>query len=45
MDRLEAIIKDLQKFVAEREWKQFHDPKNLAMAVASEAGRSVADPT
>ncbi|MFM1805427.1 MAG: hypothetical protein RL136_2306 [Planctomycetota bacterium] len=25
-------------FVAEREWQQFHDPKNLSMAVAVEAG-------
>jgi NTP pyrophosphatase (non-canonical NTP hydrolase) len=43
MDRLEALIKELQKFVAEREWKQFHDPKNLAMAVASEAGELLAE--
>lgn len=28
----------IRKFVAEREWEPFHDPKNLAMAVASEAG-------
>jgi len=26
------------RFAAEREWQQFHDPKNLAMAVAVEAG-------
>ena len=25
-------------FAAERDWQQFHDPKNLAMAVAVEAG-------
>ena len=25
-------------FVAEREWEQFHSPKNLAMALAGEAG-------
>jgi NTP pyrophosphatase (non-canonical NTP hydrolase) len=25
-------------FTAERDWQQFHDPKNLAMAVAVEAG-------
>ena len=35
-------IKRLQqailRFAAEREWQQFHDPKNLAMAVAVEAG-------
>jgi NTP pyrophosphatase (non-canonical NTP hydrolase) len=43
MDRLEALTKDLRKFVAEREWGQFHDPKNLAMAVASEAGELLAE--
>ena len=35
-------IKDFQKefraFVAEREWDQFHTPKNLAMALAGEVG-------
>jgi len=25
-------------FVAERDWEQFHSPKNLAMALAGEAG-------
>jgi NTP pyrophosphatase (non-canonical NTP hydrolase) len=43
MDRFDAVIEDLRKFVAEREWKQFHDPKNLAMAVASEAGELLAE--
>lgn len=39
-DRLE--LKELEDavkmFAAEREWGQFHDPKNLAMALASETG-------
>ena len=43
MDRLEALTKDLREFVAEREWSQFHDPKNLAMAVASEAGELLSE--
>jgi NTP pyrophosphatase (non-canonical NTP hydrolase) len=43
MDRLQTVIKDLRKFVAEREWSQFHDPKNLAMAVSSEAGELLAE--
>jgi NTP pyrophosphatase (non-canonical NTP hydrolase) len=43
MDRLEEILKELRAFVAEREWEQFHDPKNLAMAIASEAGELVAE--
>jgi hypothetical protein len=36
-DRLDEITARLRAFVAEREWAQFHDPKNLAVAVASEA--------
>lgn len=31
-------IKDLvNEFVSEREWQQFHSPKNLSMAIAIEA--------
>ena len=43
MDRLEEIVRELRGFVAEREWEQFHDPKNLTMAVASEAGELLAE--
>ncbi|MFQ5839426.1 MAG: nucleotide pyrophosphohydrolase [Candidatus Methylomirabilales bacterium] len=43
MDRLEAVLHEMRAFVAEREWGQFHDPKNLAMAVASEAGELLAE--
>ncbi len=43
MDQLEKVVKELRAFVAEREWEQFHDPKNLAMAVASEAGELLAE--
>ncbi len=43
MDRLEDILNELRGFVAEREWEQFHDPKNLAMAIASEAGELLAE--
>ena len=28
----------LREFTAERDWDQFHSPKNLAMALTSEAG-------
>jgi dCTP diphosphatase len=28
----------LRRFAAERDWEQFHTPKNLAMALAAEAG-------
>ncbi|GIW73315.1 MAG: nucleotide pyrophosphohydrolase [Planctomycetota bacterium] len=42
MDRLEALQAELRQFAAERDWDRFHDPKNLAMAVASEAGELLA---
>lgn len=41
-DRLEAILREIRAFVAEREWREFHNPKNLSMAVASEAGELLA---
>jgi dCTP diphosphatase len=34
----EVLLRELRLFVQEREWAKFHDPKNLSMAVASEAG-------
>ena len=40
---LEELTAALRAFVAERDWQQFHDPKNLAMLVASEAGELVAE--
>ena len=43
MDPLEAIVRELRTFVAERDWAQFHYPKNLAMAVSSEAGELLAE--
>lgn len=41
-DPLDALRDELRAFVAEREWQPFHDPKNLSMAVASEAGELLA---
>jgi NTP pyrophosphatase (non-canonical NTP hydrolase) len=35
---LAALQKQLAEFSAERDWDQFHSPKNLAMALAAEAG-------
>lgn len=35
LDDLKQIVED---FVRERDWAQFHSPKNLAMAVGVEAG-------
>src|SRR4051812_6219435 len=43
MSDLESLRAELRQFVAERDWAQFHDPKNLAMLVASEAGELLAE--
>ena len=37
-DSLEDLRRRMAKFAAERDWEQFHNPKNLAMALAGEAG-------
>ena len=34
---MENLIKKLRKFAEERDWEQFHSPKNLSMALAVEA--------
>ena len=41
MDRLESIRAQLARFADERDWNQFHNPKNLAMALIAEAGELV----
>ena len=38
MPLFEELVRDLRQFTADRDWSKFHDPKNLAMLVASEAG-------
>ena len=43
MKDVDALIAELRQFVAERDWAQFHDPKNLAMLLASEVGELVAE--
>jgi dCTP diphosphatase len=40
---LEQARELIRTFVRERGWEQFHDPKNLAMAIASEAGELAAE--
>jgi len=42
-DRLTELQEELREFVRERDWDRFHDPKNLAMLIASEAGELVAE--
>lgn len=39
----DELIQLLRAFAAERNWEQFHTPKNLAMALAGEAGELVAE--
>lgn len=34
----EDVAQQLQAFVAERDWAQFHTPQNLAKSIAIEAG-------
>jgi dCTP diphosphatase len=43
MPTLDSLVAELRAFTAERDWQQFHDPKNLAMLVASEAGELLAE--
>jgi dCTP diphosphatase len=42
MTQLEELLDLLRSFTAEREWAKFHDPKNLSMLLASEAGELLA---
>ena len=37
MTALEPLRDELRRFAAERDWDQFHSPKNLASALAVEA--------
>jgi NTP pyrophosphatase (non-canonical NTP hydrolase) len=43
MNHIDGVLQQLREFVREREWEQFHNSKNLAMAVASEAGELLAE--
>ena len=40
-DRLDVLRERLRDFVRERDWEQFHSPKNLAMAMIVEAAELV----
>ena len=37
MDPIQDLRNKLRQFAAERDWDQFHSPKNLAMALSVEA--------
>ncbi|MDX5363383.1 MAG: nucleotide pyrophosphohydrolase [Pseudazoarcus pumilus] len=40
-DSLIRLRDALRDFAAERDWQQFHTPKNLAMALSGEAGELI----
>ena len=37
MDRFEKVMKRIDDFVVERDWRQFHTPSNLAKSISIEA--------
>ena len=41
VDELERLRERLAAFAADRDWDQFHSPKNLAMALIAEAAELV----
>lgn len=41
MGKIEALQQRLQAFADERDWEQFHSPKNLSMALIVEAAELV----
>ncbi len=43
MPDLTEALEQIRAFVRDRAWDPYHDPKNLSMAVASEAGELVAE--
>jgi len=42
-EQFQALTELIRDFAAKRNWQMFHTPKNLAMAVAGEAGELVAE--
>lgn len=41
MDDLKQLKEDLKKFNKDRDWEQFHSPKNIAMALSVEVSEIV----
>lgn len=37
-DSIKEITARIRKFAAARDWEQFHNPKDMAVAIAAEAG-------
>jgi dCTP diphosphatase len=42
VDSIARLQQDLAHFAAERNWEQYHTPRNLAALIASEAGELLA---
>ncbi|RKZ90940.1 MAG: nucleotide pyrophosphohydrolase, partial [Gammaproteobacteria bacterium] len=40
-DTVKNISNDLKQFAIDRDWEQFHTPKNLSMALIAEAAELV----
>ena len=40
---IDTLIAEIKEFAVSRDWEQFHTPKNLAMAIAGEAGELVGE--
>ncbi len=38
---MQELVSQLRRFAAERDWEQFHSPKNLAMALSVEVAEIV----
>ncbi len=38
MERLETLMKRIDRFNKDRDWDQFHSPENLAKSISIEAG-------
>lgn len=40
---IQELIREIREFADARDWQKFHTPKNLAMAIAGEAGELAAE--
>lgn len=40
---IQTLITEIRNFAKARDWEKFHTPKNLAMAIAGEAGELAAE--
>jgi NTP pyrophosphatase (non-canonical NTP hydrolase) len=40
-DYIKELTEELRQFAKDRDWEQFHSPKNLSMALSVEAGELV----